>query len=381
MTGSEQGNLLLLSESYHNAAMYYAIGFLFGDTVMYLRHDTGETLVCSNFERDEAARHSKIRDVLSPDDLGYTELTKQARDPHMAYAELVLRLLRRYGVHEVTVASVTLLHVVDHLRAAGISVTCDPAIFEDARQIKSAVEIAAIETAQRATERAIQQATEIVAACQVRNGVLVHEGSVLTSERLRAIVDASLLEQGCLGEGTIIACGVGAASPHNRGAGPLRANQPIVMDVFPRHATLRYFADMTRTVSKGDPGPEIRRMFDVTLRAQELALSLIRPGADGRAIYEAVCKLYEDAGYATFLRNGTLPASGFVHGLGHGVGLEIHEGPSLSRGNSILEAGHIVTVEPGLYDARYGGVRIEDLVLVTETGCRDLTQGEKRFVY
>ena len=381
MTASKRGNLLLLSESYHHAAMYYAIGFLFGDTVMYLRHAAGETLVCSSFEREEAARRSKIRDVLTIEDLGYLELTRRDSDPHRVYAEIVLRLLHRYDVRDVTVAPETLLHVVDHLRATGITVTCDPEALDAARIVKSADEIAAIETAQRATEKAMQTAIEVVAGSQVRDGVLMHEGAVLTSERLRAIVDIVLLEHGCSGEGTILACGIDAASPHNRGAGPLRPNQPIVMDIFPRHRELRYYADMTRTVSKGDPGPEIRHMYDATARAHELAMRLIRPHAEGKEIYEAVCRLYEEAGYATSLHGGAFPAAGFIHGLGHGVGLEIHERPSLNRTGSTLEAGHVVTVEPGLYDARIGGVRIEDMVLVTEDGCRDLTHADKRLVY
>ncbi len=378
---SAPGNLLLISESFHNADMYYAIGFLFGDAVMYLRHATGETLVCSNFERDEAARHGKIREVITPEDLGYLDLSRQEANPHRVYAELVLQLLRQYGVSDVTITPATPVHVVDHLRAAGIAVTCDPAAVEDARGVKNGDEVAAIETAQRATEQAVRTAVDIVAGSTSQGGVLTHDGAVLTSERLRAIVDIALLEQGCFGEGTIISCGTDSASPHNRGAGPLRPNQPIIMDVFPRHRELRYFADMTRTVSKGDPGPEICHMYDATIAAQELALRLIRPGANGREIYEAVCKHYEGAGYATSLRTGAFPASGFIHGLGHGVGLEVHERPSLNRADDVLETGHVVTVEPGLYDQRVGGVRIEDFVVVTGDGCRNLTRFEKRLVY
>jgi Xaa-Pro aminopeptidase len=138
---------------------------------------------------------------------------------------------------------------------------------------------------------------------------------------------------------------------------------------------------MTRTVSKGDPGPEVRRMYETTLRAQEVALELIRPGAGGKAIYEAVCRVYEEAGYATSLRTGTYPETGLIHSLGHGVGLDIHERPGLGRRDETLEVGHVVTVEPGLYDPRIGGVRIEDLVVVTEHGCRNLTRFEKRLIY
>jgi Xaa-Pro aminopeptidase len=376
--GDADGNLLLISESYNNADMYHTIGFLFSDPVIFLRHPAGTTLVCSNFERDEAAKHSKVRDVLSPEDLGSLELLDW--NPHEAYAEQVRRLLRRYDVSDVTITENTPVHVVDYLRAHGVTVTCDPDALLGIRIVKGPEEIAAIEAAQRATEQAMRRAVEIIAASEPRDGVLAYEGATLTAERLRAALDITLLEQECVCDGMITACGPDAASPHNRGTGPLRPNQSIVLDIFPRHKSLRYFADMTRTLSKGDPGPEIRRMYDTTLQAQELALSLIRPGASGKAIYEAVCRLYEEAGYATSLRTGSLPSVGFSHGLGHGVGLEIHEKPGLSRRDDTLAVGHVVTVEPGLYDSRIGGVRIEDMVVVTEDGCRNLTNFEKQLV-
>jgi Xaa-Pro aminopeptidase len=377
---STDGNLLLISDSYNNADMYHTIGFLFGDPVIYLRHPSGETLVCSNFERDEAARHGKIREVLTPDDLGARELLERFPNRHQAYAEKVLRLLQKYGVTAVTIAADTPVHVVDHLRASGIAVTCDPDVLLGGRIVKTAGEVAAIETAQRATELAARAAIDMIAASEPRDGVLVYEGEVLTSERVRAAIDISLLAQDCLCEGTIVAGGTDSAAPHNRGSGPLRPNQPIVLDIFPRQRTLRYFSDLTRTVSKGDPGPEIRHMYDTTLRAQSLALEMIRPGLSGKELYETVCKLYEDAGYATSLRNGSYPAAGLIHGLGHGVGLEIHERPGAGQRDEVLEVGHILTVEPGLYDSRIGGVRIEDLVVVTEHGCRNLTDFEKRLV-
>jgi Xaa-Pro aminopeptidase len=372
---------LLISDSFTNADMFHTIGFLFGDPVIYLRHASGETLVCSNFERDEAARHSKVSDVLTPDDLGARELMERLPNRHEAYAEQVLRLLGRYDVARVTVTNDAPVSVVDHLRAHGIAVTCNPDVLLHTRLVKTQEELRAIEAAQRATEIAAQHAVQIVQDSVSHDGVLVYEGETLTSERLRAAIDMALLEQSCMGEGTIVACGSDAAAPHNRGSGPLRPNRPIVLDIFPRHLTLRYFADMTRTVSKGDPGPEIRQMYDLTLRAQEVAFQLIRPGASGKAIHEAVCRVYDDAGYATSLRTGSFPKTGFIHGLGHGVGLDIHERPRLNPQEATLEAGNVVTVEPGLYDPRVGGVRIEDLVVVTEHGCRNLTSFEKRLIY
>jgi len=197
---------------------------------------------------------------------------------------------------------------------------------------------------------------------------------------VRTAIDTSFLRDNCLEEGTIVAGGVAAAAPHNAGSGPLQPNQAIVLDIFPRHKQLRHYADMTRTVSKGDAGPEVRHMYDATLRAQEIALSMIAPGVNGREVYEAVCRHFEDAGYATSLRTGEYPASGFIHSLGHGLGLEVHERPSLRPLDETLEAGHVVTVEPGLYDPAIGGVRIEDVAVVTTDGCRNLTHFEKQLI-
>lgn len=373
-------NLLLVAESYANADMYYAIRFLFSDPVIYLRHADGETLVCTGFERDEAARDGRVPDVHAFDEFGYAALMRAFPRTYQAFATLVQTVLERAEVREVTVTNDAPVYVVDQLRAAGIAVRCDPEALLPARISKDQRELAAMEVVQRSTERAMEAAIGLIAAAEPRGDELILEGQPLTSERVRATIDAVFLEDGCLAEGTIVAGGIQSAAPHNAGSGPLRPSQPIVLDIFPRHKELRYYADMTRTVSKGDPGPQIVRMYETTRQAQELALSLIAPGADGRAIYEAVCRHYEAAGYGTSLRDGSYPATGFIHGLGHGLGLEVHEGPSMGRSGDVLEEGHVVTVEPGLYDPAIGGVRIEDAVVVTSTGYRNLTRYAKTLI-
>jgi Xaa-Pro aminopeptidase len=378
--GDQERGLLLIGESHNNADMYKAIGFLFGDPVIYLRSGGEQVLVCSNFERAEAQRHSRVPEVLSFQDLGFSELLQQFPKRYMAFAEMVLRLIRQRGVTALTVNDLTPVHVVDHLRANGVDVVCDPEVMLPERIAKQPEEIAAIEAAQRAAERAMDRAIGLIAASEPRDGLLVLDGAPFTSERLRLAIDLVFLEEECVAEGTIAACGADAASPHNRGAGPLRPNQSIVLDLFPRHTVRRYYADMTRTVSKGDPGPEIRRMYETTLRAHETALSMIAPGVNGREVYEAVCRLYEEAGYPTSLRTGRYPETGFIHSLGHGVGLEVHEGPRLGTVDETLQEGHVVTVEPGLYDPKVGGVRIEDFVVVTAHGCRNLTRFAKQLV-
>ncbi|HVA91754.1 MAG TPA: Xaa-Pro peptidase family protein [Chloroflexota bacterium] len=374
--------LLLIGESTNNADMYHAIGFLFGDPVIYLRAGDQETLVCSGFEVEEARRHSRISDVRSYFDpaLGYQRARAESLPHHLAMAEVARQLLETAGARVVTVPDTFPLSTADYLRARGIEVICDPEVKARERLVKREDEIAAIEITQRATEKAMRRAIDLIAGSEVRAGFLFHDGRPLTAEDLQLAIDHVFLEERCVAEGTITACGTDAASPHNRGAGHLRAGAPIVLDIFPRHKDNRYFADMTRTVSKGDPGPEIRAMFDATLHVQEAVLAVIADGISGTEVYETACRVYEEAGYPTSLRNGSIPPTGFIHGLGHGVGLEIHEAPRMSSHGDTLHEGQIVTVEPGLYDPEIGGVRIEDLVAVTAHSCRNLTHFEKVLV-
>jgi Xaa-Pro aminopeptidase len=267
------------------------------------------------------------------------------------------------------------------VRANGVDLICQPDLLKARRELKEPAELAAIESAQRAAERAMQAAMDLIAGSLVDDDGLLYAGEVpVTSERLRTAIDASLLEDKCSGEGTITAWGPDSAQPHNRGHGPIRAGQPIVVDIFPRHNEYRYHADMTRTFSKGAPDPQLARMYELTNAALDLALGLIRAGTTGRAVFEAVCRHYEDHGCATYLRNNTFPEAGFIHSLGHGVGLSVHEGPRLGRPENVLREGEIITVEPGLYVPGLGGVRIEDMVVVTAVGCRNLTVFPKTLV-
>jgi Xaa-Pro aminopeptidase len=197
----------------------------------------------------------------------------------------------------------------------------------------------------------------------------------VTSERIKKLINVALMEQECISQHTIVAGGLQACDPHNEGSGPLRAGEPIVMDIFPRHATTRYFADMSRTVLKGKASPEKKRLYDAVLAAQEEAVGSVRDGADGQKIHARVLERFEQAGYKTGLINGRM--QGFFHGTGHGVGIDIHEAPRIGKTGSPLKTGHVVTVEPGLYYPDIGAVRIEDMVLVEPGGCRNLTNFPK----
>ncbi|MBR1835991.1 MAG: M24 family metallopeptidase, partial [Kiritimatiellae bacterium] len=231
--------------------------------------------------------------------------------------------------------------------------------------------IRASQAAARAAERALGAA---IRRCGTnRRGELVLDGAAFTSERARALVRATLLMRGTMDfEGSIVAGGAQAADPHEQGHGPLRDGELVVADIFPRSLATGYWGDMTRTFHHGRLPPERRRLLKTVAAAQKLGLSLVKPGSTGKAVHEAVAEFFERAGYRGWTGADGTPR-GFFHGLGHGVGLEIHEEPRLSpSGLGTLRPGMVVTVEPGLYYPDVGGARIEDTVLVTETGCEIL---------
>jgi len=205
------------------------------------------------------------------------------------------------------------------------------------------------------------------------NGQLLVDGEVLTSERIKEAIEITLLEHGCGLDETIVACGESAADPHDRGSGPLYANEPIIVDIFPRNKSTKYHADMTRTFCKGEPDETLAEWYDLTERALAAALDAVEAGNTGEDVHAAACEVYEDAGHPT-LRADPSTETGFIHSTGHGVGLDVHERPRLSTDGGDLVAGQVITVEPGLYDPAVGGVRIEDIVIVTDDGYENITE-------
>ena len=204
--------------------------------------------------------------------------------------------------------------------------------------------------------------------------ILCCQGQPLTSEQVRRAIEFSLLEDGCEATDTIVAGGVQAADPHARGTGPLPANAPIVIDIFPRSKSHRYYADMTRTVLRGEASLETKELYDAVLAAQIAGIDAIRSGVSGEEVHAAVGEVFLDRGYPE------RESCGFTHSTGHGVGLDVHEKPSLGEGGEVLGAYEVVTVEPGLYYPDIGGVRLEDLVVVRDTGCDNLTRFKKKLL-
>lgn len=262
----------------------------------------------------------------------------------------------------------------DTLREAGLDLTVGVDPIADQRAIKGPDEREAIERAQRVTERAIEAGVATIREADIdASGRLVRDGDVLTSERVRSAIHRTLVRAGCTPTDTIVAGGADAGDPHERGSGPLRAGEPIVIDVFPRDDASHYHADTTRTVVSGEASDRIAEWHRIVDEARRAAIDAIEPGVSGESVHDAASAVVESAGIPT-LRTDPETETGFTHSTGHGVGLAVHEAPRLGTDAGTLDAGQVVTVEPGIYDPSVGGVRVEDLVVVTENGCRNLTR-------
>jgi Xaa-Pro aminopeptidase len=373
--------LLVIGASQHDAAAYRLSGFLAPDPVICLRAGDRKYLAVSSMEYGRARRQALVDELLSFDELEVMRLARELKSGARALAAASADLLERHGVDSVAVPPDFGVIYADELRSRGVEVSPEAKLFTDLRRVKTEEEISHIEKTQRDVEAACALAVEVLRESEISgDGTLVWRDETLTSEVLRFEIDSALLRRGCAADGTIFAGGREAADPHERGHGPLKAGEAIILDIFPMDKSSRYYADMTRTVVKGEPVPELERMYEAVLEGQEAALALIRAGVNGRAVHRKVSDILHGAGYKTLLHDqkpGEPLGEGFIHGTGHGVGLEVHEGPRVSVVDEELRAGDVVTVEPGLYDPGLGGVRIEDLIVVTESGNRNLTNFPK----
>ena len=346
--------LLFCADGYRFPDVYHTTRFLSPDPIIALEEVEELIIVTSSLEEGRAKKESRATSVINWDRYGAQELAAQGVQGPELTATVIKRFLDERELARVALPAYFSVGIADRLREMGVELVVLNDLGER-RRAKRPDELEAIEATQRATEEAWQLGVDALRRASVRKDrVLELDGAPFTAERLRAIVEVALLERGCASDGAICAPGAQAADPHKIGEGPLHAGEPIVMDIFPQHKATRYWADMTRTVSKGEPPKEIRRMYDVVRRAQDAGIEALRPGIIGRAVHELVEDIIWEAGYDT-LRPGQKkdPANptphGFIHSTGHGVGLEIHEAPGIGRGGTKpLIVGDVVTIEPGL---------------------------------
>ncbi len=361
-----------------NAAVYHRVRFAVLDPVVYLEVPAGggvqRVLILRDIEIARARRQARVDVVYCPSDLVPKE--KLSGDREIANAQAAAECLRRHGVQQVVADRTLPLVYVDVLLRAGVSVQCDLELGVAQRRAKDAEEIAHLQEAQRATEEVMERACRVIArAAAGPDGVLWHEGEVLSSERLRAMIDHWLIDRGYSNPPAIVAGGPQAADCHESGSGALRTGQPVIVDIFPRNRSSLYFGDCTRTVVHGDVPDEVLRMHRAVCEAKRAAMQAVRAGVTGQQVHEAACQALRSAGFAIGPAPDDDPSfCSMTHGTGHGVGLEVHEAPLLDRNGPPLVAGDVVTIEPGLYRKDLGGVRVEDMVVVTEAGAVNLNR-------
>jgi len=362
--------VLIIAASERDANLYYATRFIAPDSFVFIQIRNQKFLLMSDLEVDRARSQATVDRVFSTSKLAAN--FRRRMEKRSSFVDLIGNFLAQRKVKDLLVPSDFPTFYADAFRSLKFHIATKPDPFFDQRVIKSPSEIRAIETTQRHTEAACRAACEVIARSRIQKGKLFYKGKTLTSENIKKVINVTLIERGCVAQHTIIACGIDGVDPHNEGSGPLRPNEPIVMDIFPQSVQTRYYADLSRTVVRGKASLKLKRMYGAVREGQEIAFRMIRHGADGSRIHHAIQDRFNKLGFPTGEIKGRM--QGFFHGTGHGVGLEIHEPPRISIGKDILRTGQVVTVEPGLYYEDAGGVRIEDMVVVTRSGCRNLTK-------
>jgi Xaa-Pro aminopeptidase len=374
MAGKTQATTrLIVASSDHDADMLYATKFWAPDPFIFLQKNGKRTLVLSDLEIGRGRRTAHADEFASFGSLEKEVQGKAAKAP--PYEKVVAYFLRKRGVKSAVVPASFPLALAEELGSHRIRVHATNGLFWPERASKSNAEIEMIGRALRITETGLRRAMEVLKASKGKKGKKLRwSGKTLTSEILRAEIDTAILRAGGVPTGTIVAGGDQACDPHERGFGPLYANSLIILDVFPRDAKTGYFGDMTRTVVRGRASEAQRKLWETVKAGQALALKRIKAGAEGMPIHKAIQDFFTKRGFPTGVRKGK--QVGFFHGTGHGLGLEIHEYPRLQK--VTLKEREVVTVEPGLYYPGLGGVRLEDVVVVTKGGCKVLSRFPKQ---
>jgi Xaa-Pro aminopeptidase len=342
--------------SSRDADMRYLTQFTTSDPFVFFKKP-GETgiIIISQMETGRASRESTAG-IMTRAQAGLPEIMKTEKDPLRATAKMIAGQVGK----KILVPPNFPLALAKAL-GKYCTVTVDKGTVPAMRARKSRSEIRMLKNVQKVTESAMGMAVSMIHRASVKKGVLHFEGKPLTSERIKFAMHSLLLEHECSAVDSIVSFGGDTAIPHMTGTGSIPANEPIVIDIFPFDEKTGYYADMTRTVSKGKPSQEIIDMYNTLREAKQLGISKVKAGVSGAAVHQSVVDFFTERGYESNTK-------GFIHNLGHGVGLQVHELPTVGPAGTALEAGNVITIEPGLYYPGTGGVRLEDIGAVTSRG-------------
>ncbi len=368
-------DVLIYGDTMRSPELRHEVPVLIPDAFLYAEQDGRRVVILHSLEIPRVREDAPDLEILALEQLGADELFAQGLKGWEVELEIAVRGCRELGIaHALVPPSFPLGHA-DHLRANGVEVTVERDQFDNRRRSKTATEIAGIRRAQRACEVALDASRELLRKAQPNGAGLEVDGEPLTCERIKRVIEDVFADHDVEGSDMIVSHGSQTAVGHNMGSGQIGPDEPIVFDLFPRDKATGCYSDMTRTYVVGEPSDEVKEWYALVKRALETSTAGVKPGVNGRTLFEQVCDQFQEAGYKTQLSKepGEVLEDGFFHSLGHGVGLEVHELPSMGRSGQDLVPGDVITIEPGLYRSGYGGLRLEDIVLVTDDGYEVIT--------
>ncbi len=368
-------DILIYGDTVRSPELRHEVPLTVPDPFLYAERDGSRSVYVGSLEVARIREFAGI-EVHPYEEVGYDDLITSGLHREEIYKPLVLNACRALGITSAVVPRYFPLELADHLRAEGIELTPERELFADRRRVKTGIELAGIRRAQRACEAAMDAVRELLREATQNGAGLEVAGRPLTSEWLKRRIGEVFTEHDMLADEFIVSHGAQSAVGHEMGSGQIQPGEPIVIDLWPRDRETACFADMTRTFVVGEPSREIVDYQRLCRQALDDAIRTIRAGVPGRDLFVGTCELFQEHGYKTYFTKqpGEVLEEGFIHGLGHGVGLEVHEEPGMGAASrDPLVAGDVVTVEPGLYRPGFGGCRLEDLVLVTESGAENLT--------
>ncbi len=362
--------ILLVAASEGDSNMLYAAGFFVPDPFIFFQHKNISYVVMSDLEIDRAKKQSRADRVLSLSE--YQKKLRKMGKATPALIDVLDLLFRERGIRSLIVPANFSVLLADQLRAKGFTVQIKRDPFFAERETKNVGEVRHITESLRVAKLGLEAGIRTLKRTKIgRDGYLYLNGSRLTSETLKTAVNTTIMAQGWLPSHTIISSGNQCVDPHHEGTGPIKAHTSIIFDIFPRSQKNGYFGDLSRTVVRGRASEKLKEIYATVQEGQQIGFDMIRDGVNGRDVHQKILARFEARGFPTGRIKGRM--QGFFHGTGHGLGLDIHEPPRIAPVEATLREGHVVTVEPGLYYLGVGGVRLEDVVLVTEKGNRNLT--------
>jgi Xaa-Pro aminopeptidase len=368
-------DLLVRGDTVRSPELRHEVPVVIADAFLYAEKGDRRAVVIHSLEIPRIRESAPELEIVPVERLGADELYAAGKKGWEVELELALRACRELGIEKATVPATFPVAHADHLRANGIEIVVDRDLFDNRRRSKNQTELGGIRKAQKACEAALDVARDLLRGAEANGGGLELDGEPLTSERIKRAIEDVFADHDVEGSDMIVSHGAQTAVGHDMGSGQIKPNEPIVFDLFPKDKQTGCYADMTRTYVVGEPSGEVEEWHRLVKEALDKSTAGVKPGVNGRALFEQVCDIFHGAGYKTQLNKepGEVLEDGFFHGLGHGVGLEVHELPSMGRIGHDLVPGDVVTIEPGLYRSGYGGLRLEDLVLVTDDGYEVIT--------